>query len=266
MLNRTDISDFIEFLRQRRYSEHTISTYRQFLRAYKGDFEVLFHRQLSSATIHKAWSILNSFYRFLIREDRVEKNPIANVILPKMPEYLPRPVDYEIIEGIISGIPVNSFTGVRDRALFELGYAIAARRSDLQRARVHDLNIQQKVLRVIGKGNRESVRPFGGCAKEALSNYLPQRVEIATCDALFVSTRGNRLSESSINFIVRKYTDITPHSLFRHSAATHMLNNGMPIEVLCEVLNHKDIRTTMRYAKVARTRLHSAYQQSHPRA
>jgi len=268
MINDKNIKAFIAYLEKRRCTEATVNTYRIVLTSFiKVDLKAFFETSDDApATLHKKKAVVDSFYAFLKRKGKAVSTPLGDIVLPRIPQSLAKAVPEDKINRIIRSIPTVDFPGVRDKALFELGYAIAARRSDLRSAMVHDLDMNSCTLIVTGKGNKEMLKPFGRCAHTALKRYLPLRNDRARTDALFISDRGKQLALESINYIVRKYTDIPPHVLFRHSCATHLLNAGMRIEDVSEILGHSSIQTTQRYAKVAYKRLKSVYDNVHPRA
>ncbi|MDP3025903.1 MAG: tyrosine-type recombinase/integrase [candidate division Zixibacteria bacterium] len=217
-------------------------------------------------TLHKKLAVIKSYFQWLIRTGVVKLDPTPDVVLPPIPYDLPKAVEYDELQRVIEGIEGEEFIPRRDRAIFELGYAIGARVGDLRQANVEDLDMDRMLFHARGKGNKEAYIPFGESARDALQKYLEKRTGVANGEstALFLNTGGSRLT--NIWKIVKKYTTATPHSFFRHSAATHLLQNGAELRDVQEFMRHASPNTTALYTKVNPQRLRSEYNAHHPRA
>jgi site-specific recombinase XerD len=216
-------------------------------------------------TLHKKLAVVKSYFQWLIKNGVVKLDPTGEVVLPDIPYDLPKALEYSELERVIESIDGEEFIPRRDRALFELGYATGARVSDLRQANMEDIDMDRMLFHARGKGNKEAYIPFGESARDALQNYLEKRGGLVNENtALFLNTHGFRLT--NIWKIVKKYTTATPHSFFRHSAATHMLQNGAELRDVQEYMRHASPNTTALYTKVNPQRLRSEYNAHHPRA
>ena len=240
------------------------------------------HRsRLASRSLARHLSTLRSFFRWACREGHVEKNPARALPSPRLPRTLPRAMTQPDTERLLEADEEGSFPE-RDRALFELLYATGLRVSEAAGLDLEDIDFSSRLLRVLGKGNKERIAPFGEEAGEALSAYLPVREErrrIATRDTavddgepLFVNARGGRLTTRSMARLLKQRlraaglsADISPHSL-RHSFATHLLEAGADLRAIQELLGHASLSTTQKYTHLDAARLREVYRRSHPKA
>jgi len=219
---------------------------------------------------------LRTFFRFLVREGFVAKNPAAGIKAPKREKPLPKALSVDDLDRFFAR---NPEMGKRDLAIFELLYSSGLRVGELTSLRVQDLDLNNGWVRVVGKGNKERYVPVGSRAVAAVQDYLPQRAVlegksgvIAKERALFLNSRGGPLSSRSIRRILKMCLsvaglarDASPHT-FRHSFATHLLNAGADLRSIQELMGHASLSTTQRYTKVDLGRLMEVYDKSHPRS
>lgn len=242
------------------------------IRAFVADMHA---RGLSAATISRRLSAARAFFRWLGREGLVSENPAAAVKNPRRGERLPDRLDVEDVEAVLEAPDTADPAGWRDRALLELLYAAGLRVSELVALDLDDVSFADRTLRVLGKGRKERIVPFGRKAAEVLRAYLDAFAarRIATEEeALFLNQRGRRLTDRSVRRIldqaVRRAAllrGVHPH-LLRHSFATHLLESGMDLRAIQELLGHSRLSTTQRYTRVSLERILEVYDQSHPRA
>jgi len=206
----------------------------------------------------------------------VSSDPTETLTLPRIERYLPETLNELQVERLIESIETKQPLGLRDRAIVELLYASGLRIAELANARLENFNVEERILRVTGKGNKMRLVPVGTKACEALAAYLsterPKLVKARTSSEIFLSSRGTKLTTTRIWQIVKKRAkhsgleaNIYPH-LLRHSFATHLLSNGADLRIIQEMLGHADISTTQVYTHVDQQRLKAVHRKFHPRA
>jgi integrase/recombinase XerD len=238
---------------------------------------------LKASSIARAIVAVRSFHRFCAAEGLLPVDPSEDVGAPRVPQGLPKALDEQEVEALLGAVVGDTPTALRDRALLEILYASGIRISELVGLDVGDLMLDDGVMRVLGKGSRERIVPVGRTARAALTAYLDGgrpalRTHVANgarrgdAAAVFVNTRGGRISRQACWKIVRAAATrvglqdrISPHVL-RHSCATHMLDHGADIRVVQELLGHASISTTQVYTRVSPERLRAVYDAAHPRA
>jgi len=229
----------------------------------------------SARTVARRLSSLRRLYEYLLRENRIKKNPVSNVDAPKLGRSLPKSLTEAEVEALLDAPDTEDILGVRDKCMLELLYATGLRVSELVGLTVQQLNLRQGVVRVIGKGNKERLVPIGEEASQWLEQYLSSvRNEIlnnAMSDDLFPSKRGKAMTRQTFWYMIKRYTVIaginktlSPHVL-RHAFATHLINHGADLRVVQMLLGHSDISTTQIYTHVARERLKDLHSEHHPR-
>jgi integrase/recombinase XerC len=255
----------------------------------------LYDRGLKKSSIARKLSTLRSFFKFCIREGIAKQNPARLISTPRLPKRLP---------GILSAQEMNDFLDSlqagppapaarrrkrsereekliprRDRAILELLYASGLRAMELVGLNVEDVDRQGKMLRVLGKGRKERVIPYGSKAQDALDAYWPVRAEILSRpavkpdrEAVFITHRGARLQDRLVRSLVKHYArlanvnwDLHPHAL-RHAFATHLLADGADLRAIQELLGHKSLSTTQRYTHASIQQLMAVYDKAHPHA
>lgn len=294
------LDEFTSYLRdERNLSAHTLRAYereaaafRQFatsemgcegpaavtpaiVRAYLAH---LHGRRLSRVSMQRALGALRTFFRFLSREGWVAANPARVVPTPRAPKALPEVVTAPQVGELLGALP-DSPAGRRDRAALELLYGSGLRAAELVGLDLDDVDLGRRLVRVRGKGGKERVVPFGRPAEQALRAYLPDRAAWRSSAAaterrepVFVNQRGGRLSDRSLRRIlvaaVRLLASVHhlhPHTL-RHAFATHLLEAGMDLRAIQELLGHASLSTTQRYTHLDLAHLMETYRKAHPKA
>lgn len=231
---------------------------------------------LKASTLNRKLSTLRSFYRFLNREGIVSINPVLRVKSPKNQRHLPDFLMFEEVLKLLESFDLNTPDGYRNRVLFELMYACGLRVSEATQLSLENVNLHDRSLRFVGKGNKERLVPFYPDIQEKLKTYLvsirPILLKDKRHNRVFVGRSGSSLSSRSVQFILdesAKKAGITrslhPHML-RHSFATHLLDNGADLRVVQELLGHENLSTTQIYTHVSLDRLKESYLKAHPRA
>ena len=233
-------------------------------------------------SIARQFAAIRMFHRFMLDEGLRTDNPTAFIDGVKVPSGIPKALSEEEVELLLNAVTGVDSLAVRDRALLEFLYATGARVSEACGLSMSDIDMESNVARVFGKGSKERIVPFGRHAKEALESWLGAGGRPMLCpqqwakrdhaDAVFLGSRGTRLSRQAAWGIVRKYamlagikSELSPHVL-RHSCATHMLVHGADLRIVQELLGHASVSTTQVYTKVDNEVLFEMYRESHPRA
>ncbi len=304
------IDRFLVHLRyQRNASEHTVRNYESDLRLFRhhlthtpdgterpepelGQIDNLTIREFlgrlhqrgnrKSSTARRLAAI-RSFMKFLSKEGAISTNPAKLVASPRKEKRLPDFLSIGAVTELVEAPDAASVLGRRDQAIMELLYATGLRASELAGLDLGDLDLNERLVRVLGKGRKERLVPFGRKAGEALDRYLQVRGEIegrsrknvsagSSTEAVFLNSRGSRLTTRSLGKIVNKYVaclavrlKVHPHTL-RHTFATHMLNAGADLRSIQEMLGHESLSTTQKYTHVSTEQLVRVYQSAHPRA
>lgn len=232
-------------------------------------------RGLTKSTSARRLAAIKSFFRYLLKKEMILNNPLSEVSTPKITRKLPRYLKLEEMEKVLEQPDQASGTGIRDRAAMELLYGAGIRVSELVKLNLENIDLSYGYVRVWGKGGRERIIPIGKTAISACTNYIQEarpEWDVNKEKALFLNLRGGRLSDRSIRTIVNKYCrqaniiePVSPHG-FRHSFATHLLDNGADLRIVQELLGHKKISSTQIYTHVSRGKLQKIYRLAHPRA
>ena len=229
----------------------------------------------SKSTIARKLATLRSFYKFLVRTERIESSPVSVVRTPRQDKHLPRFLDIQQMEALLAAPDATTLLGARDRAILETIYSAGLRISELVGLDLGDIDEFTGALRIEGKGRKERLVPLGGMAVEAIEAYLTMRGARAGArrgGALFVNRFGKRLSARSVRRSLDKYLviagiafHVSPHTL-RHSFATHMLDAGADLRSVQEMLGHASLSTTQVYTHLTTRRLKDVYRRAHPLA
>ncbi len=276
---RIDLVQFAKFLDKEGLSKGGRSRLGEIdflvLRGYLG----YLHARYQKKTIARKLSTIRSFYSFLEREGVVKGNPAADIATPKqaisIPNYLPVDEMFRLLEGPDKEKPL----GIRDWAILEMFYSCGLRVGELAALDISRVDFEQRLVRVIGKGDKERIVPIGKAALVALRRYLEAMPALGktgraeTRDGpLFLNSRGGRLTTRSIARIVKGYArkcslmaEISPHAL-RHTFATHLLDGGADLRSVQELLGHASLSTTQKYTHVSLDRLMEVYDKAHPRS
>lgn len=234
------------------------------------------HKGLNPATIARRLSTLKHFYKFSVGEGITDKNPCVSIEGPRLMRKLPRILDQKEMESLIQTPDRSTHLGLRDYAILELWYACGLRISEVQKIQVSDLMLELQLLRVMGKGGKERLVPFGRFAHEAVVAYLetarPALARASSQSELFLNRLGGGFSRMGLWKMLRRYAKqctfkftITPHTI-RHSCATHMIEAGADVRTVMEFLGHADISTTQIYTHLDREYLQEVHKSFHPRA
>ncbi len=234
-------------------------------------------QQYSKSTVARKLATLRSFYKFLVKRNRIGSNPVTVVRTPKQEKKLPQFLEYEQVKRLLETPPMDNWLGARDRAILETLYSTGIRVSELVGLNMDDIDFLGEVIHVRGKGKKERIAPIGTSALRVIQHYLEFRNKRAQNNSnfdakvLFVNKHGRRLSTRSVRRKMDKYlkmaglpSSISPHTL-RHSFATHMLNNGADLRSVQELLGHQSLSTTQVYTHLTTKRLKDVYENSHPR-
>lgn len=297
------IDEFLKYLKfERNYSAHTLRSYSRDLEEFvdyltRGragaavpldqidhisirDFlGHLFSRGNKKTSVARKLAAIRSFFRFAYRRGMIPRNPARLVRTPRIPIKNPRFLTAAEVESVLNLPDSSTDRGVRDHAILELLYASGIRISELTGLNLGDISLKKRLIRVYGKGKKERVVPFGTVARKALQDYLPIRGvllqrqrPLRDPNALFLNLRGGRLTARSIQRNLNRYLEqsalllqVHPH-VFRHSFATHLLNNGADLRCIQELLGHSSLSSTQRYTHLSIDELLRVYKKSHPRA
>ncbi len=270
---QSDLQRYVQYLKDHRIKKPESIT-PLLLQQFIGE---LYDLGLSESSLARNFSALRGFHRFLIREEITRTDPTELLETPRLKRKLPAVLSVEEVEKILEQPDTDTLAGIRDRAMLETLYACGLRVSELLGLTVDAVLLNDQFVRVWGKGSRERFVPLGDEAARWLKIYLGRvrphlSLGVASRNILFLNLRGKPLSRMGFWKILQKYvrqariqTEVHPHT-FRHSFATHLLENGADLRAVQELLGHQDISTTQIYTHVTTQRLREVYQQHHPRA
>lgn len=229
---------------------------------------------ISKRTQARLLSALRSFFDWMILEDLRTENPCDKVEAPKLGRYLPEVLSIEEVEAIMNSADTTTDGGIRDRAILEILYGCGLRVSEVSGLRISNVFLKEGFVRIIGKGDKERLVPMGEAAANAISEYLQVRGEPfgpAYDDFLFLNRFGKNISRIAIFTMVKKQAmlagirkEISPHT-FRHSFATHLIENGADLRAVQEMLGHESILTTEIYTHIDSSTWQAAILEHHPR-
>ncbi len=270
---RRDLEQYAHFLNGRGHDDFTSAQ-----RADANDFLSNLRREQhsSSATVARKLTSLRRMHRFLVREGLTETDPTANIAPPKPIERLPEVLTIEECRALLEVPDRTAPLGLRNAAMLWLMYACGLRVSELVNLSIHDLNFEEGILRVTGKGSKQRLVPVAPRVLELVNEYLTtarqEHVRDSREDALFLSERGHAMGRVRFWGIFKEYAlqaelapDVSPHTL-RHSFATHLLAGGADLRVIQEMLGHSSLSTTEIYTHLAPEDLRATYEEAHPRA
>ncbi len=307
MLISGAIDRFIDYIRsQRGYSDHTVRSYRTDLAGFSdflserrglggderdaieiGEIDYIDVREYlgslfggyNRTTIARKLSAIRSFFYFLERDGLSDGNPAADISTPRQGKYIPAHLPIDDMFRLLQGPDRTTPSGLRDLAIIEVLYSCGIRVAELAGLNIPDIDFDQRLVRVIGKGNKERIVPIGRKALKSVKDYMEAiiswRKKVRDSETrsvpIFINYRGGRLSTRSVGSIIKKYVrgcglmaNITPHSL-RHTFATHLLDGGADLRSVQELLGHVSLSTTQRYTHVSLDKLMEVYDKAHPR-
>ena len=292
------IEAFLEALRNRAVSKHTLLNYESDLRDFQSFLELrkisfraiediairqfithLYDRKLQKTSIARKLACLRTFFKFLVRDGRLKSNPAELISAPRLPKKLPSYLTEDEAAAVVEMPEGGSFKALRDRAILELLYASGLRVRELVGLNDENLDMPQQLVRVFGKGRKQRIVPFGELAARALTGYIAERDRLGLAQPndeghmpVFVSVRGHRLDARDVQRLVEKVRmrlpsgrKLTAHTL-RHTFATHLLERGADLRAIQELLGHSSLSTTEKYTHVTLEHLRAEYDKAHPKA
>ncbi|WP_424192384.1 site-specific tyrosine recombinase XerD [Ampullimonas aquatilis] len=225
-------------------------------------------------------TVFKRFYVWAKLHNKIEQDPCVRLVSAKQQRQIPHALSEAQVESLLAAPDTNTALGIRDRAMLELMYASGLRVSELVDLRAVEISLTEHAMKVVGKGNKERLLPFGEMAGQWIERYLLEartelmghHAELSQSDTLFITQRGAGMTRQAFWYIIKRYarkadihTPLSPHVL-RHAFATHLLNHGADLRAVQMLLGHADISTTQIYTHVATTRLKALHARHHPRA
>lgn len=268
---RYDLIKYISFLKKKK-----ISSFNQTNKVLVNNYFVYLRgKGLEINSISRNLVAVKMFYRFLLMEGLIKEDTTSMIEFPRVSKKLPHVLSSREINLLLDEANFKGKLGLRDQAVLELFYATGLRVSELIYLKINDINMENCMLKCLGKGSKERIIPFGNKANQSLRLYLdrarPKLVKNTDEDALFLNSRGKSLSRQGVFYLVKLYAKkakiekkVTPHTL-RHTLATHLLENGADLRSVQEMLGHSDISTTQIYTHVSRKWVSEEYYRAFPR-
>lgn len=265
-----DLERFKFFLKKENIVNYTEISSQQILL-----FLEYLNKKYNQTSISRILSTLRTFYKFMVREKIIDKNPFSQIRNPKAPKNLVETLEENEVKKFLERIPSSTKFEVRDKAMLELLYSSGMRVSEIINLKLNDIDLDEKLIRFIGKGDRERITPVGDVAILFLEKYLKTaRYKIEKelkSDYVFLNKDGKKITRQGFWKIIKKYAkraglekNIYPH-IFRHSFATHMLERGADLRIVQELLGHSSISTTEIYTNVTKKHIKEVYFRYHPR-
>ncbi|MFC2175936.1 tyrosine-type recombinase/integrase [Bacteroidota bacterium] len=285
--------DYIQ--KERRFSAHTLLAYSKDLDQFFNHLEtnleidslpevshhdvrswiisILEDENLQPSTVNRKVSCLRSFYKYLVRNEVVTKDPMSRISSLKTGKRLPLFIEQSQMENLLDGLEFGEgFKGIRDRLIIELLYCTGMRRAELVGLKTANVNFSKQEIKVLGKRNKERIVPFSPDLMTLIQSYLSSKQAECNQIYLLVGDNGNQMTEGFVYRKVNKYLRLvttiekkSPHIL-RHTFATHMLNNGADLNAIKEILGHANLSATQVYTHNTIEKLTKIYKQAHPRA
>jgi integrase/recombinase XerC len=290
------VGDFVGYIQnEKRYSAHTVNAYlrdiNQFIdflnksfsgieplnanyRHVRGWVVSLMEENIQARSVNRKLSSLNSFYKYLLRENFVQFNPTEKVISPKTKKRLPSFVEEKPMLDLFNNIDFGGgYIGVRDKLILFIFYMTGIRLSELISIKINDVDLHENTIKVLGKRNKERIIPYGPKLHKEIENFMLFRNNIETNENLFFLTEeGKKLYPKLVYRVVKHYISLvatiekrSPHVL-RHTFATHLLNNGADLNAIKELLGHANLAATQVYTHNSFDKLRTIYKKAHPRA
>lgn len=285
------IDEFCDYLLiDKHYSKNTIESYKRDLLKYYNYFKVDYVQNINKDDVKKYLKYLNeenmnersiarnisslkSFYKYLIIDKIINDNPVESISLPKLGKKLPNTLSEEDINKLLD-IKLNDNYSYRNKAMLELMYATGLRVSELVNLKVYDVNLDEAIVKTMGKGSKERIIPIGDYALNSLKVYIDEYrsslFKREVNDYLFLNNHGKKMTRQGFFKIIKKLAseqgikkDFSPHTL-RHSFATHLLSHGADLRIIQELLGHSDVSTTQIYTHVSNEELEDTFKKYHP--
>ena len=272
---RRDLTLYAQWLAQQQPAQNLDGTSEHHLQGYFAER----HAGTKATTANRRLTVLRRYFHWALRERRIQHDPTVRLQAARQPLRVPKTLSQAQVEALLEAPDANTPLGLRDRAMLELMYASGLRVSELVTLKTFHVGLNEGVLRVLGKGSKERLVPFGEEARDWLERYLrearPALLGARQTDALFVTsagrTPGTAMSRVMFWNLVKRYArsagvtvPLSPHTL-RHAFATHLLNHGADLRAVQLLLGHADISTTTIYTHIARQRLKDLHARHHPR-
>jgi integrase/recombinase XerD len=269
---QTDIKTFLDYLIDQNVLDLNAVVYKDMV----GFFKLLTKMGLNERSVARYFSALKGFFAFLINAGYITKNPSDSLTAPKISRKLPEVLSIDEVNAILEQPDTSEVLGIRDKAILELFYACGLRVSEAINLRLTGLFLDDGIIRVIGKGNKERIVPIGDSAIHWIQEYLKNSrailaKSIKSENILFLNVRGTKFSRMGMWKIVHHYSEsakvakqIHPHT-FRHTFATHLLEGGADLRAVQEMLGHSDISTTQIYTHIDRDYIKQEHRDHHPR-
>ncbi len=270
----TDVLDFLLWLDEESCEDVTFLKIREYL-------HFIQKFQYKKTTVSRKISSLRTFYKYLFREKKVDTNPADNLNSPKRPRNLPKFLSTYEVEQILNNTNIDTPAGFRNKAILELLWATGMRISELSGLNFEDLNLEENEIRVFGKGAKERIILVSDRAKSYLERYIESarplvakgyEVDTDESSPVFINNTGYRLQPRTVRNVINDIVEkidlpkhVTPH-VFRHSFATHLIENGADLRVVQELLGHASISNTQIYTHISSQHLKEVYNETHPRA
>lgn len=286
-----NLIDYIEYLQHiKKFSPHTVKAYKQDIQQFLDYFQegklnvdkenirdfitVVFLKTKKKTTVARKIYAIKSFYTYLLQKGMITKNPFDAIGTPKTDKILPEILTEREMLEFLDRLPDDTFLHLRNKAIFEFLYATGLRISELTALKLVDINFDEELVRVMGKGKKERIVPFHDHAKEILLKYLAEaRKQFKTSiEYIFLNARGKKITDRAVEIILqntyrelmRSNKHVYPH-LFRHSFATHLLQRGANLRIIQELLGHSNLSTTEKYTSLNYEDLLNVYKKFHPR-
>ncbi len=263
---RSDIEDFVRFIEESSTEIIDHNTIRAYI--------VKVYKDLKKSSLARKVSAIKVFFKFMKKKGYIDENTALIIRSPRIEKHLPKFYTIDEMFHFLDFLPKEGWLNIRNRAIFELMYSSGMRAAEVLALDREDLHLEGMWARVMGKGGKERIVPFGQKAKEALQAYLELAVKIEKFNAnkaLFINFRGERLTYRGLLRIMKKhqikaqlFKNLALHGI-RHSFATHMLDNGADLRGIQELLGHSKLSTTQRYTHISMDKLMEIYDKSHPR-
>ncbi|MBJ6726644.1 tyrosine recombinase XerC [Geomesophilobacter sediminis] len=265
---RSDLFQFAAFVEKKRENLDPRGVDHLLIRGYLAQL----HKGLAKSSIGRKLSAVRAFFRFLLREGRVDRNPAELVATPKKDQKVPFHLNIDQVTALVTSPAGASGLPLRDRTVLELLYSCGIRVSELTGMDVGSLDLELGLARVLGKGGKERLVPVGRHARRAAGDYLTERGNPGLNEPLILNASGGRLTRRSVARIVERHARliatmrrVSPHTL-RHTFATHLLEGGADLRAIQELLGHASLSTTQKYTHVSIDKLMEVYDKAHPKA
>jgi integrase/recombinase XerC len=286
--NLTDYLDYLQHIKK--FSPHTVKAYKQDIQQFLDYFQeaklsvdkenirdfisVVFLKTKKKTTVARKIYAIKSFYIYLLQKGKIAKNPFDAIGTPKVDKVLPEILTEREMLEFLDRLPEDTFLHLRNKAIFEFLYATGLRISELTGLKLVDINFDEELVRVLGKGKKERIVPFHDHAKEILLKYLAEakRQFKTSIEYIFLNSKGKKITDRAVEIILQNTyrqlmqsnKHVYPH-LFRHSFATHLLQRGANLRIIQELLGHSNLSTTEKYTSLNYEDLLNVYKQFHPR-